>query len=104
MPFSFDCTFPTDSHELRRMWPRPSAAKGRSIYDKKDSGDHFCHYRQIRTSERNQGESSKPGRPRTTEEIRELIAHMAQENAWGYSRIHGELKKVGITEISRSTV
>jgi len=29
---------------------------------------------------------------------------MARENSWGYSRIHGELKKLGLDKISRTTV
>jgi putative transposase len=46
----------------------------------------------------------KPGRPRKPEEIRELIAQMAKENAWGSKRILGELKKLGIRKMSRATV
>ena len=44
------------------------------------------------------------GRPKTDEEIRELILRLANETGWGYTRIHGELKKLGITSVSRSTV
>lgn len=43
------------------------------------------------------------GRPRIEESVRDLILRMARENAWGYSRILGELKKLGI-HVSRSTV
>lgn len=46
----------------------------------------------------------KPGRPKTEAEIRELILKFARENSWGYSRILGELKKLGIQSVSRSTV
>ncbi|TWT39524.1 integrase core domain-containing protein [Blastopirellula retiformator] len=57
-------------------------------------------------------ESKKPGgvkqvrkgRPRTKEEIRELIIRFARENDWGYTRIMGELKKLGIKPPSRNTV
>ncbi len=45
-----------------------------------------------------------PGRPRTPEELRELVVKLARENAWGVTRIFGELKKLGITSVSRSTV
>jgi putative transposase len=44
------------------------------------------------------------GRPRTDEEIREIIVRLAKENGWGYTRILGELKKLGIRRVSRSTV
>src|SRR5262249_44852946 len=47
---------------------------------------------------------SKPGRPRTSAEIRELILRIARESGFGYTRILGELKKVGIRSVSRSTV
>jgi putative transposase len=46
----------------------------------------------------------KPGRPRTPDEIREWAVRMARETGWGYSRILGELKKLGIRAIAKSTV
>ena len=46
----------------------------------------------------------KPGRPRTSIEIRELIQRMSRENPlWGAPRIHGELLKLGI-DVSQATV
>jgi putative transposase len=40
----------------------------------------------------------RSGRPRITEEIRQLVLRMAKENAlWGYRRIAGELKKLDYT-------
>jgi len=45
----------------------------------------------------------KPGRPRTPDDVRNLILKLARENSWGYTRILGELRKLGIT-ISRQTV
>ncbi|WP_217369823.1 integrase core domain-containing protein [Nonomuraea antri] len=39
---------------------------------------------------------SRSGRPRTSEEIRELVVHLTRENpAWGYRRVHGELIRLG---------
>ena len=45
-----------------------------------------------------------PGRPRTQQEIQQLIIRMATENRdWGYRRIHGALANLG-HEVARSTV
>ena len=46
----------------------------------------------------------KPGRPRTAEDIRELVAKIASENGWGYTRVLGELRKLGIRNVSRHGV
>ena len=46
----------------------------------------------------------RPGRPRVSRELRELIQRMNKENPlWGAPRIHGELLKLGL-EIAESTV
>jgi putative transposase len=45
-----------------------------------------------------------PGRPKTEQEIEDLIVQIADENKWGYTRVLGELKKLGSTNVSRSTV
>jgi len=61
--------------------------------------------RWIRESKKPGGiKQGKRGRPRTKEEIRELIIKFARENDWGYTRIMGELKKLGITPPSKNTV
>jgi putative transposase len=44
------------------------------------------------------------GRRRTPEQIRRLIIKLARENGWGYTRILGELKKLGVRCVSRNTV
>jgi hypothetical protein len=46
----------------------------------------------------------RPGRPRISRELRELIRQISQDNPlWGAPRIHGELLKLGF-EIAESTV
>lgn len=47
---------------------------------------------------------SKGGKRRTADQIRRLILKLARENDWGYTRILGELKKLGIASVSRNTV
>ena len=47
---------------------------------------------------------NRPGRPRISQEIRELVLRLAQENpAWGYRRVHGELRRLG-HQVSEATV
>jgi putative transposase len=46
----------------------------------------------------------RPGRPRTPEDIRALVLKVAREIGWGYTRILGELKKLEVRKICRSTV
>jgi transposase InsO family protein len=46
----------------------------------------------------------RPGRPKISSELRELIRQMSRENRlWGAPRIHGELLKLGF-EVAESTV
>jgi putative transposase len=47
----------------------------------------------------------KPGRPRVGPEADELVVQIAQDNrGWGYTKIAGEVRKLGFTSIGRSTV
>lgn len=56
--------------------------------------------------EANKAGPPKPGvgHERKPEELRELIVKLARENGWGYTRILGELKKLGVGKVCRSTV
>lgn len=44
------------------------------------------------------------GRPKKPDEVRELVVKIARETGWGYTRILGELRKLGVKDISRQTV
>jgi putative transposase len=47
---------------------------------------------------------NRVGRPRTPEAIRELVLKIARETNWGYTRILGELRKLGYMAVLRQTV
>ncbi len=57
-----------------------------------------------RLTTRNWTYPSQPGRPATSQEIRNLVLRLARENpAWGYRRVHGELTLLGY-QVSDATV
>ncbi len=58
----------------------------------------------VRAADKDSPPAKKRGRPRTAEEIRDLILKLAGETGWGYGHIMGELKKLGIKPPSRSTI
>jgi putative transposase len=60
--------------------------------------------RWIREQRAGRRKTAKRGRRRTAASIRRLILKLAQESGWGYTRILGELKKLGIKSVSRNTV
>jgi putative transposase len=50
------------------------------------------------------GARGRPGRPALPRQVRDLVVRLAKENPrWGYMRIHGELRKLGVT-VSATTV
>lgn len=44
------------------------------------------------------------GRRRTPKETEAMVPRIVQETGWGYTRVLGELKKLGFSKISRATV
>lgn len=62
--------------------------------------------RWVREERRSRTKEPRPkrGPRRKPEELRRLIRKLARENDWGYTRIMGELKKLGIKPPSRNTV
>lgn len=66
----------------------------------------FCRWLNQESQEKssNRKKNRLSGRPKTAEEIRQTVIRLARENSWGYTRILGELKKLGLGSICRSTV
>jgi transposase InsO family protein len=61
-------------------------------------------YRELVAKKYDGSKKRKPGRPRKSEEIRDLIVRMARENlGWGYTRIRGALRNLG-HEVGRNTI
>ncbi|MEM7515981.1 MAG: integrase, partial [Planctomycetota bacterium] len=48
--------------------------------------------------------AKKMGRKGTSETIRQIVVRLAKENGWGYGRIVGELRKLRILCVGRTTV
>jgi transposase InsO family protein len=65
--------------------------------------DYSTFRRWVRKEEGTDAKSGR-GRPRIAMIIRDLVVQMAKETGWGYSRILGELRKLGVGKISRQTV
>jgi putative transposase len=67
---------------------------------------HYSTFRRWVEESRHPRENiDRRGRPRVmTDHLRLLIVRMAKENKWGYTKILGELKKLRIKYISRSSV
>ncbi len=65
---------------------------------------HYRTYQRWLSKEKDPDAPKKMGRPRKPRLIRELILRIAEETGWGYTRILGELKKMRIFSICRSTV
>lgn len=47
---------------------------------------------------------TRKGRPRLAAIVRELVVLIAKETGWGYTRIHGELRKLRVGPICRQSV
>ena len=48
--------------------------------------------------------TKRSGRPKKPDEIRQLVLKIAQETGWGYTRVLGQLRRLGIMDISRQTI
>ena len=77
----------------------PSALRGRRLVT---PGTLLAWHRRLIT--RKWTYPVRPGRPGTSQEIRDLVLRLAGENpSWGYRRVHGELTRLG-HHLSEATV
>ena len=77
----------------------PAALRGRRLVT---PGTLLAWHRRLIT--RKWTYPSRPGRPAAGQEIRDLALRLAAENpAWGYRRVHGELTRLGY-QVSEATV
>src|SRR5437773_86166 len=92
------------SQERQRIL-RFGAKLGRAIHEIVTIVTPGTFLRWVREDKRAAGKThpaAKRGRRRTAEQIRKLIIKLAKENPWGYARIVGELKKLGICSVTKS--
>lgn len=61
-------------------------------------------YRWLRNEDNNAKPENPKGGQRKPREIRELVIEIAKTTGFGYTRIIGELRKLGIKKVSRQTV
>lgn len=62
------------------------------------------YQRWVRRKSSGQKPAKKMGRTKTVESVREIVIRIAKETGWGYGRIVGELKKLRIHCVGRTTV
>lgn len=62
------------------------------------------YQRWLRRKRTGQKPAKRMGRTKTLESVREIILRLARENGWGYGRIVGELHKLRIHCVGRTTV
>lgn len=64
----------------------------------------FSTFQKWLRASKNKKPKKRVGRPRTSAEIRKLVLEMSKSPGWGYTRILGELRKLGIKSVSRTTI
>ena len=84
---------------LKKIWPQWSNA----LVIVKPETVIGWHRKGFKLFWRWKSRKRKPGRPKMSREIRELIHRMSRENRWRATKIHGELLKLGYV-VSPSTV
>ncbi|WP_437222435.1 DDE-type integrase/transposase/recombinase [Planctomicrobium sp. SH661] len=90
--------------EERERLLKVGKAIGRAIEDSPTIVSVSTFYRWLREETAPKRKQNPKGGQRKPWEIRELVIQIASVTGFGYSRILGELRKLGIRKISRQTV
>lgn len=90
---------PAERFRLIRIG-RPIQSLAQRLISVVSSGT-FARWLRQRTRSPGGNRIGRPAKPRS---VRTIVRRMATETGWGCTRIHGELKKLGVRSVSRSTV
>ena len=93
------------THEERQTLLKYGKVIGRAIEELVTIVSPATFYRWVREEKNGKPKPKNPkGGQRKPVELRELVLTIAEETGFGLTRIIGELRKLGITSISRQTV
>ncbi|XHR30972.1 MAG: integrase core domain-containing protein [Chthoniobacteraceae bacterium] len=84
----------------RSLLVRLGAPLGNAIKELLSAVNYKTFLRWVREEKSGKTRAQKPrhpGRPTTPQNVEAIILRLAKETGWGYARIQGELKKLGIT-------
>jgi putative transposase len=84
----------------RSLLVRLGAPLGNAIQELLSAVNYKTFLRWVREEKSGKFRTQKPrhpGRPPIVEDVKAIILRLAKETGWGYARIQGELKKLGIT-------
>jgi putative transposase len=90
--------------EERRTLLKLGKSLGRAIEELITIVSPSTFYRWVREEKTGATKENPKGGQRKPREIRELVIEIAKTTGFGYTRIIGELRKLGIKKISRQTV
>ena len=94
----------TKPHERERLL-KLGKLLGRAIEELLTIVSPSTFYRWLRDAGQGSGKpKARKGGTRKPKEIRELVIQIAKSTSFGYTRILGELRKLGIKKISRQTI
>lgn len=84
----------------RSLLVRLGAPLGNAIQELLSAVNYKTFLRWVREEKAGKTRTQKPrhpGRPPVAEDVKAIILRLAKETGWGYARIQGEMKKLGIT-------